>query len=318
MKKLLFSFSYFTAILGLIILVVFYLGYSSLNNSRYFKISTDSKILVLGHSHPECAFNNRIILNLTNLGKSGETYFYTYLKLKKILPQNKQIKFVLLEFENSEVDTVMNSWTWDDSHIYHMFPRYFPLMDKSDLKFILSKNSKAIFNCLPRNFINEFGFNIYSNYLKKKGIISNKRFGGYNGLKRNKVDTITNNSSKYKSLNNNAIPFCNVFYLQKIVNFCNSNKVKIFFIRSPFHRNYKYAVNESKYNMVKKKYFSRVELLDFKDFHLSSTDYGDLGHLNYSGSNKFSIFFNKLLNLGLLDKVDKATFIKNEIHKNYY
>jgi hypothetical protein len=285
---------------------------------RYFKIPSDSKILVLGHSHPECAFNNKIIHNLTNLGKSGETYFYTYLKLKKILPKNKQIKYVLVELENSEVDTIMNSWTWDNSHIYHMFPRYFPLMDKSDLKFIFSKNSKAIFDCLPRNFINEFGFNIYSNYVVKKDITSNKRFGGYNDLKRNQVDTITNNSFKYKNLDNNNIPFCNIFYLEKIVNFCESNRVKIFFIRSPFHINYKYAVNESKYVMVKRKYFSRVQLLDFKDFHLLNTDYADLGHLNNKGAKKFSVFFDGLLKSGLLESKDKASFIKNEIQNNFH
>ena len=66
--------------------------------------------------------------------------------------------------------------------------------------------------------------------------------------------------------------------------------------------------------MLKSK-FSDTEFLDFSQFQLLNSEFGDLAHLNHKGATKFSIWFNNLLNNGLLEKDNKQKFIDNEMIK---
>ena len=44
----------------------------TIKNSANFKLKPQTKYLVLGHSHPECAFNDSLINNLKNLAQTGK------------------------------------------------------------------------------------------------------------------------------------------------------------------------------------------------------------------------------------------------------
>jgi len=291
-----------------------FVGYKSINNPLYFKLSDKTNIIVLGHSHPECAFNDTLIPNLSNFGMSGESYFYTYLKAKKIIPNNNQIKTVLIEFENSQIDKIMDSWTWDNEHIINNFPKYFPLLDYKDFCFLWKKNYKAILDCPPKSLMNESGFNLLTKFIPHKGIMYNNRFGGYRYLIRDKTDSLIKCISKTNT-NKTKQEFSdsNIEYLSKIIQLCKINNVAVFLIRSPFHKKYDYYFNELKFQDIRKSNFSNVEFLDFKDFPLHNNQFGDLGHLNFKGSRVFSIFFDNLLDSGLLNRANKQDFINNQV-----
>ena len=81
------------------------------------------------------------------------------------------------------------------------------------------------------------------------------------------------------------------------------------------HPKYDGRDNEKIFQSILKSNFSGIEFLDFKDFPLSNSEYGDLEHLNYRGANKFSPFFDRLLKGGLLEKSDKQGFINSEMAK---
>ena len=79
-----------TLLLSFIILVPPYF----INKKANFKLDKNDEMIVVGHSHPECAYNDSLIPSLKNLANSGESYFYTLQKLKKIVPANPQIKTI--------------------------------------------------------------------------------------------------------------------------------------------------------------------------------------------------------------------------------
>ncbi len=322
MKQFSLKLLSFLTIFIILVSIGIFIGYMSINNSHFLKLSDKKNIIVLGHSHPECAFNDSLIPNLSNFGKSGEAYFYTYLKVKNIIPNNKQIKIVLIEFENSQIDKVMDSWTWGNEHIYNSFARYYPFMEYSDFKFLWQKNSNAILECPPKSFIKELGYNFLSASILRKSIKSNTRFGGYLYLVRDKTDSLIN-SMTVNNLNPTAktkIEFSetNIIYLSKIIEFCTLNSVKVYLIRSPLHQKYTGYSNETKFKEILSSNFSKIEFLDFKDFPLENYEFGDLGHLNHKGARVFSIFFNNLLDLNLLNENNKQDFINNEISKLSY
>ena len=64
---------------------------------------------------------------------------------------------------------------------------------------------------------------------------------------------------------------------------------------------------------IKNEKFENIEFLDFNDFPLKNNEFGDFGHLNYKGAEKFSLWFNGLLDKELLLKSNKNEFVLNEI-----
>ena len=289
-----------------------------LNKSKYFKLSENINTLVLGHSHPECAYNDSLISNFKNLAKSGEAYFYTYIKVKKIISENKQIKTIFIEFEPGQIDKIMDSWTWGDEHISDGFAKYSPLFECRELKFLWKKNSSAILSYFPKTFIKKMGHNILS-ILKDKNIESDNQFGGYNYIERAKLDSLLLAMENHPEITEEyikpIISNTNIRYLLKIINYCNQNGLQVLLIRSPIYKMYGDAFSEKEFKYILTKYFHNTEFLDLRNFPLKNDQYGDFGHLNYKGAKLYSIFFDHLLKTNLLKKENKQVFIDSELSK---
>jgi hypothetical protein len=302
-------------IFSIIILIGLVIVFTNIkiNNSSIFNLPKNIKYIILGHSHPEVAFNDSLISHSKNLAQSGELYFYTYLKTKKILSENKQIKIVFLEFTNNEIINDMEKWISSEEQILYRIPKYASLMNEEDYKYIIPKNPVAFIKSLPIVFRKNINTTIY----KYNDYISTYDWGKYFYNKRQHLDSLLA-SKKQRTVKNNFSEFnnTNLIYLNKIINLCNTNKVKIYLIRSPFYKEEAvYLANEINFrSILKSKYFNQT-FLDFKDFPLLHEDYGDLDHLNYKGARKFSLFFNDLIKHGLLEKNNKQEFINQEMQK---
>ena len=61
--------------------------------------------------------------------------------------------------------------------------------------------------------------------------------------------------------------------------------------------------------------FADIEFLDFAKYPLQNSEFGDFDHLNYRGARKFSIWFNQLIDDGLLERTDKQSFINERIEE---
>jgi hypothetical protein len=278
-----------------------------------FKIIKDTKYIVFGHFHPECAINDSLIPSLKNYAQYGESYFYTYFKAKKIIESNAQIKTIFIEYTNNQITVGMNKWIWSNEHISSRYPKYAILINMVEFFFLTFKNpismSISQTQCLKDNL--NFITNTEKNY------IDYKAWGGYLYLVRAKTDSLIQALPKVAETenNNNEISETNIQYLLKTIEFCKSKGVKVYLIRCPVHSLYSALSNETKYKEILKTKFPNTEYLDFENFTLHNTEFGDFEHLNYKGAKIFSVFFNRLLTSNVLNIKYKQEFIDSEIEK---
>jgi hypothetical protein len=298
--------------LGLIVLITIS---SSFIEKKYasFKLKNNTKYIVVGHSHPECAFNDSLIPNLKNISQSGESYFYNYLKVKPIIRENPSIDVVFIEFTNNQINESMNEWIWGDKYISKRFPKYSSYMNLDDNLMLFKNNPSAYTNALSLS-TRKKNTRIFENDLN----FSNK-IGGYLYLDRDKTDSIINSMESLKETTSSVLPVkkdiseTNLSYLDAIIKFSKKNNKKVFLIRSPQHKKYTGYSNEDKYMKIVKSRYTDIEYLDFSKFPLSNSKYGDLEHLNYKGAKTFSEWFANLLNDGLLVKENKQGYINEKI-----
>lgn len=272
-----------------------------------FKIDEKISTIILGHSHSECAYNDEQIRNVKNYSMSGESYFYTYLKTQKILDANSHLKNVFIELSNNQVSKEMDDWIWGDYFISHFYPLYAPLMNKDEINFLLSKNRKAVINVQAKSVVKNFFYGITKkNYLN--------HLGGYLPLADDGGKSFRRNTSKKKELLPLQLSISNLNFLDSIITLCASQGLNVFLIRSPLHKDYPGLNNESAYKRIIKERYHNVDFLDFKDFSLSDHEFEDFEHLNETGSRAFSLFFNNLLEAGLLQMNSKQEFIDRNIN----
>jgi hypothetical protein len=255
-----------------------------------------------------------LIDNCSNFSQSGESYFYNYFKIRQILKSNNQIEAVFIEYTNNLIGKEMDEWIWGEKYISNRYPKYAPFMDNKDLMVLISHNFKEIFNTQKLLFKKNLSRIIESKYNFVKG----KELGGYRYLKRDKTDSLVAVAAKRSIGNiidqpNVEISEINLSYLEKIVQECKSHNVKVFLVRSPLHKLYQGLSNRKKFREIRTTRFATVEFLDFKNYPLLDAEFGDFEHLNYRGAKKFSIFFNELIESGLLQQENKQKFIKEQI-----
>lgn len=286
--KNLLKFSVLVFIIPLLILII--LTYLDRKNAN-FKLSSNPKYLIIGHSHPECAFNDSIISNFKNVSSSGESYFYNYVKLKKIVHQNPSIDVVFIEFTNNQVNIKMDEWIWGNKYMSKSFPKYSSFMDFEDHYLLMKKN--------PVNYLNTTSLSLKRKIeiLMRNKVNYSSKIGGYLHLKRDKTDSILKKRDvlKPKKISINNISKANLLYLDKMVSFCKKNGKRVVFIRSPQHKKYLGYSNEKVYKKILESRYSDIEYLDFSNFELKNSQFGDLEHLNYKGAIIFSKWFNHYL-----------------------
>ena len=285
-----------------------------ISNTSNFQLPKSTKYLIMGHSHPEGAFNDSLICNAKNLSQSGELYFYTYLKIKKLVIENKQLESIFIEFTNNQITIDMESWLTDEKQLICRIPKYMPIMNFEDFVYIFPKNSFGFIKTIPLVLKN----NIIIATHPQLNLIEANDWGKYFYNKRSYIDSLitAKKSGKLKITDVSKVTFENVKYLFKIIDFCKKNNVKVYLIRSPLHHEYTGISNEKPFQRILKSNFKNVTFFDFKDFPLLDEDFGDFDHLNYKGAKKFSTFFNDLLQKGLLTKSNKQQFIYQQMFKN--
>lgn len=303
-----------TSLFVLLIIVIFsvlLIGTNKiLNNRSYFLINENIDKIVFGHSHAENAFNDSLIDHFKNLGSSGESFFYTYYKVKKIIENNKQLKTVFIIFTNNQIEQHANSWIWSDKYLNHTFPKYAAFIDWEGYKLLIAHNWTSLFasECiaLRENLYFIFRLRKEHNYIAatewgKYGTV-NKVFTNESGAtKKNKVVVEPNYTSEYS-----------VNYLLKTIALLKMNKINVFLIRSPLHKDYPLTNNENFLNILNEHKLESI-FLDFKDYPLQTNQFIDSEHLNANGAREFSLFFNKLLVDSLLQKENKQFIIKQKI-----
>ena len=97
----------------------------------------------------------------------------------------------------------------------------------------------------------------------------------------------------------------NLNYLFKLKRLCKQNKVRLVLVRSPAP-SYSSSANEFILHHIKDTFFSETPFLDFSKFSLRLNQFADEQHINTSGRNTFSQYFN--------DSILAKGFTENLLH----
>lgn len=307
MKSFIVKVQMFLTVL-ITVLISLFLSYRYLANFKLNDKNSDS-ILIVGHSHPECAYNDSLIMNTVNFAESGESYFYTYVKVKKLIEQNPEIQTVLIEFTNNQIDYGMNEWIWNDENVNYRFPKYGAFMDAESYLLLLNHNPETLINSskvLMKNSLK----NIFTGFKFQDGI------GGFLYLDKNLADSVSTKSpvkAKKAKKSGNEVSKYNIKYLRETIDYLRYEKKDVFLVRSPQHKSYKGYRNEKQFQEILQAQFSDLEFLDFSNFPLPDSEFADYEHLNYKGAKKYSIWFNDLLKEGFLKQTNKQVIIENKM-----
>ena len=303
MKTALTKLLWFLGILFAMLIGGSLMGKTMLRNGDYFKLKPDTKLIVLGHSQPECGLNDSLLPHVGNFSQGGESYFYTYQKLKKLVADNPQIETVIVSYANNQINERMDKWIWDEVHLYNSYPKYHFMMDGEDFSLLAKHNFRELLSADAKAFKDFASFMVKN----RKNYLAGSKWGGYFYLERNKVDSLLKTDYLARERRDIRLELseANLEYLSKIVAFCKEKNIRVFFLRMPIHPDLPFLKNESQYQNIKKERFPEVELLDFKNFPVADGEFGDFDHLNHKGAKRFSAYFKTMLEQGILDSRQK-------------
>lgn len=123
-------------------------------------------------------------------------------------------------------------------------------------------------------------------------------------LYSNKVKSASNRKYMIRSKENTKISKINMYYLDKILNLCNENNIKVMLLSTPSVMNWNYEKHNSIQEISKEKNIDYLDMNLISDLNINwredTKDRGD--HLNYKGAKKVTAFLGKYIKeLNLLE-----------------
>lgn len=247
-----------------------------------FELTNKVNILVVGDSHTECAINDKIVPNLFNFSESGAGYFYSYLKIRKILQCNQHINTVVLSYTYNDISVEKDEWFDGPTRIKYEMPKYFYLFRCSDFLSILSSNPYHVIINLPRVLLSTFS--------------DKSHLGGYLYLQRDKLELAKERYLADDKKKQFELSIYQVKYLQKIYDLVNSRGVKLILLHVPLHhllyQNVDVHIREQ-YNLLIREKLPEAFLINHSEFKIPDFGFGDLEHLNHKGAKIYSEFIKK-------------------------
>ena len=302
---------FFIVILSSILFSVTYLLNNKAQNNQYYRLSPDTKYLFVGSSFVSCGIRDSEIDGAVNLSLAGESFFYSYPKIRKIIDANPQLKYIFLDYSNFKLTKIIDKYMWTDMYLSTQYLRYAPLFENSDKLAILTDNPIGFLSIQPMIARETIGF------LEWEGTFypSYKYWGGYDEFRFSKTDSLirVNHQSKATHQDIFEVGPVNLKYLEKIKKLCIEKGVNLILFRTPTHRLDPYRANEEFFQNYRKENLAGITFLDFHNFPLENKEFLDLDHLNYFGATKLSSFLNSLIKDSLWVVDDKQEYIERNI-----
>ena len=270
------SVTFLFIILGVTIFSFLILSFSS--NKTLLKEQTN---IIAGDSNTECALNDQKIKSALNISRSGESYFYTYHKLKYLIQKNENFNKVYLSFSPHNIINEENRLT-SNGRIYNNLIEYLPVLDLESIFYLFKMDKKNAFLSFLKSPIH---------LLKNKNVL----WGGYLYLTRNNLDKSIRNSKQYYSQNytQKNIDQIEVLYLKEISTLLDLHDIELILLNTPkWTEFYKFSNSRELFEEVYEKYFSEIKFLDFSSLFSEKEFFGDFMHLNFRGSQEFTDIFN--------------------------
>lgn len=250
------------------------------------------KNLLVGHSHMEVAINDSLLKHTKNIAYQGESYFYTFFKLKIALEQNRNIKNVYIEFTNNQILKRMEMKVSGSKYLDRSLNFYMPFFLMNDYINLMKHSNGKLIPFLGRGLLKN------SVRLIKNDYELNGKLGRYFFL--DKTLKLDESSSHDKNITHEETFSVNAYkksitylYLNKIVNLCKAKNVNIVFVRSPLHTESSLRLFDKEFLEIKDSLFSKQKFIDNINFNLPNSFFADKEHLNYKGAIEYTKHFQK-------------------------
>jgi len=293
--KLFLKKSLFFLLIGTLLVFLFF-PINFIYNKRVEKLTLGGNIstLICGDSHPMCALDDKIIPDSINISLSAECYYYTYYRLKKILNNDNDLKYILLGLSFSNFGENRDNRIYKTEEIKNMYPKYFLILENREKLDLLKKNPNGLLKSTPyilKSAITTFFKpNKYANY---------PFWGCFHDSKNTNLSDENIKAAINRHYYNNNFDLLQGFsalqleYLLKIIDLCNKNNIRLYLINTPISNEYFSKIPEKfinhYYSIVKKLKFSKnIRILDYHNYQLPQNCFGDADHLNSNGAKIFS------------------------------
>ena len=293
--KLFLKKSLFFLLIGTLLVFLFF-PINYIYNKRVEKLTLGGNIstLICGDSHLGCALDDKIIPNSINTCIGGECYYYTYYKLKKILHNNNNLKYISLGLSFHNFTENRDNRIYRTKEIKNMYSRYFLILENKEKLYLLKKNPTGLLKSTPyilkSAIITFLKPNEYANY---------PFWGNFSDNKNTNLSDKNINAAIGRHYYNTDSSLLQDFsaiqleYLMKIIGLCNKKNIRLYLNNTPLSNEYFSKIPKKfithYYNIVKElKSYKNVKILDYHNYQLPKNCYGDADHLNFNGAKIFS------------------------------
>ena len=291
MKHFLLKFSLFFFVFVLFIFSINRWADHYVRNNSFYKFNDSVVSIIIGHSHAEGAYIDSILPHTVNMAQSGESYFYSYLKLRKLLEANNNIRRVMIEVTNNNFEKEMDEWTFGEMYLRYRYQKYAHLLHPEELRLLFGKNPLAVIDAVAVTLKNNLDYKRvvsmpYYNYTD---------WGGFKKWEHSKIDSFLQVQNKQKQIKPvvMAIPIFkeseyNLRFLDSMVALCRQHQKQILFLRAPQHPSNRNPFIDSIYFKTLSARYSAIPLIDFGNMELPDEEYLDFQHVNFKGAIKVS------------------------------
>ncbi len=301
MKRFLNTVLAFLLVLTIVLLVsaLLYKHYKGQYlQDKNLMLGDNVKTLIVGDSHAETSFDDKIIPNSRNIAFHAEHYLFTYFKLKRIIEANPQIENVILSYGPHNLSQGADVTLFSLGRNSRSFARYFMLLDKEGVDDTYSPTQNWRVNYLKWKLNIPFQLKLESKLLYKTALNRSVNLndfpfiGKFYASSKHVFNDVTEPINGHYFENGNLLQKSNLAlkYLFKIIELCEANKIKLVLINTPLHQDYRNKIPE---------YFTRlyanttteitskhpsIQIFDYSELILPDSAFGDYHHVNSKGA----------------------------------
>lgn len=250
-------------------------------------------ILVIGDSHTECAIDDDIFTRSVNISKSASAFVFSYALLRKWKADNPELDTVLLSYQSTSLShKQQKDWMYDETIIAPRLPYTLPYFNGGD--FWNYKFSPYFYECALQYPFTVRAFH-EADTLENRYAWINTNIGMARALPYNKLkEDVAATTPIVKGAPPEKVSQISIEYIRKIAAYCKRKNIKLILINTPVYRWEKY-VDHEQFEANRKRFFSDIEYLDYKDFPVADSCRADIWHLNAEGQRQFSEYLQKNL-----------------------
>jgi hypothetical protein len=287
MRKLIYKFTLFISIIvTLHILLFLHFNFQVKRNINNYILPKHINSLIIGDSHIQLAFNEKLIENSVNISNASEVYMHSYEKIKKITTNNSQIRTIYIGA------SYHNFSSYYDTEIYSLnsFKKYFYIYSIHEQ--IQQIGKYEINSDFVSSVYKQFFSNIFSDWMGGFEVIKSDIFLTKKTI-RKRILAQYYNENTLNSLSKNNIEF-----LKQIISYCNSKNIELVIVNTPLHHAYQEHIPAKFKNFyLNFMQSNKLKVIDFVKYSFSNDDFlPDGDHLSEKGSKKVSKIFNSLIN----------------------